>query len=248
MSNIVKVAWMYPDILNLHGDRGNAKAFEIISKKMKIKLEIDRINNLNEEINYDNYDILLFNAGELKHIEKVEERLQKDIEKIKQYIKDNKIIFVTGTTGALFANNINRLDGSSFSGLKLLDMDIKERNMVIGDDLYYKFGKMEIMSSQIQMIDITLNDAKEFGKIIYGYGNDGKSEGARYKNLMFTNSLGPVLVKNPWVTEYLINLVLKNKGLKEINNKVNYNIELKSLESAKEFINKKVESEKSSNK
>ena len=65
---------------------------------------------------------------------------------------NNKIIFVTGTTGALFAHNIDRLDGSSFNGLNLLDMDVKERNMVLGDDLYYKFEKMDIMSSQIQKL------------------------------------------------------------------------------------------------
>ena len=211
MSNIVNVAWMYPDILNLHGERGNAKAFELVSKKMGVKLNIDRID---------------------------------DIDKIKEYIKNNKIIFVTGTTGALFAHNIDRLDGSSFNGLNLLDMDVKERNMVLGDDLYYKFEKMEIMSSQIQMIDITLNKAKEFGKIIYGYGNNGKNEGARNKNLLFTNALGPVLVKNPWLTEYLINLALKNKGLKEINKKMDFDLELKSLESAKDFINKKIEKER----
>ena len=107
-----------------------------------------------------------------------------------------------------------------------------------------EFEKMEIMSSQIQMIDITLNKAKEFGKIIYGYGNDGRTEGARNKNLLFTNALGPVLVKNPWLTEYLINLALKNKGLKEINKKIDFDLELKSLESAKDFINKKIEKER----
>ena len=245
MSNIVNVAWMYPDILNLHGERGNAKAFELVSKKMGVKLNIDRIDDIDSNINYENYDILLFNAGELKHIEKVKERLENDIDKIKE---NNKIIFVTGTTGALFAHNIDRLDGSSFNGLNLLDMDVKERSMVLGDDLYYKFEKMEIMSSQIQMIDITLNKAKEFGKIIYGYGNNGKNEGARNKNLLFTNALGPVLVKNPWLTEYLINLALKNKGLKEINKKIDFDLELKSLESAKEFINKKIESEKNTKK
>ena len=174
----------------------------------------------------------------------IKELTDMSIDKIKEYIKNNKIIFVTGTTGALFAHNIDRLDGSSFNGLNLLDMDVKERNMVLGDDLYYKFEKMEIMSSQIQMIDITLNKAKEFGKIIYGYGNNGKNEGARNKNLLFTNALGPVLVKNPWLTEYLINLALKNKGLKEINKKIDFDLELKSLESAKEFINKKIEKER----
>lgn len=246
MSNIVKVAWMYPDILNLHGERGNAKAFELISKKMGVKLIIDRIDNLEDEINYEDYDILLFNAGELKHIEKVKERLEKDIKYIKEYIKNNKIIFVTGTSGALFSNKVNRIQNNSFLGLELLDMEVNERKMIIGDDLYYKFDKIEIMSSQIQMIDIILNNVKPFGKIIYGYGNNGNtSEGARYKNLIFTNSLGPVLVKNPWLTEYLINLALKNKGLKEVNKKLDFNLELKSLESSKDFINKKIELQKS---
>ena len=78
MSNIVNVAWMYPDILNLHGERGNAKAFELVSKKMGVKLNIDRIDDIDSNINYENYDILLFNAGELKHIEKVKERLEND--------------------------------------------------------------------------------------------------------------------------------------------------------------------------
>ena len=88
MSNIVNVAWMYPDILNLHGERGNAKAFELVSKKMGVKLNIDRIDDIDSNINYENYDILLFNAGELKHIEKVKERLENDIDKIKEYINN----------------------------------------------------------------------------------------------------------------------------------------------------------------
>ena len=67
MSNIVNVAWMYPDILNLHGERGNAKAFELVSKKMGVKLNIDRIDDIDSNINYENYDILLFNAKLIKY-------------------------------------------------------------------------------------------------------------------------------------------------------------------------------------
>ena len=68
MNKTIYVAWMYPDVLNLHGERGNAKAFELISKQMGVKLEIDRIDNIDEIIDFDKYDILLFNAGELKSI------------------------------------------------------------------------------------------------------------------------------------------------------------------------------------
>ncbi len=240
MSNIINVGWMYPDVLNLHGERGNAKAFELIAKKMGIKLNIDRIDDIDEMVDFDKYDILLFNAGELKNIKVISEKLEKQKKELNKYIKANKIIFATGTTGALFARNIERLDESSFNGLNILDMDVKERNIVIGDDLYYSFNKMDIMGSQIQMIDIVLNSVKPFGNIKYGYGNNGSNnEGARYKNVIFTNSLGPVLVKNPWLCEYIIKLALKNKDIKIRPKKVNYDLEINSLESTKEFIEKK---------
>lgn len=240
MNKEIKVAWMYPDLLNLHGERGNAAAFEMIGKKLKVNLKIDRIDNLEDNIDFDNYDILLFNAGELKVIEQISNKLNEQIKDIKKYIKENKIIFVTGTTGSLFANKIIRKNEKEFEGLSFLDMDITERKMVLGDDLLYKFNNMEIMSSQIQMIDIRLNKVKPLGNIIYGYGNIGNDfEGARYKNLIFTNALGPVLVKNPWLTEYIIKLACKNKKIK-INTKAKYDLEKKSLKSAKEFIKQKV--------
>lgn len=244
MSNVINVAWMYPDVLNLHGERGNAKAFELVSKKMDVDLNIDRIDNIDEQIDFEKYDILLFNAGELKTISAISNILSNQTEKLKEYIESDKVILVTGTTGALFANEISRLDGSTFNGLNIFDMNVVERNMVIGDDLYFEFEQMEIMSSQIQMIDINLKDTTALGKIKYGYGNNGSNkEGARYKNVIFTNALGPVLVKNPWFAEYLIELALKNKNIEYEKKEINYDIELKSLESSKEFINKKINSE-----
>ncbi len=240
MNNMINLAWMYPDILNLHGERGNAKAFEVISKKMDIELNIDRIDDIDEKIDFDKYDILLFNAGELKHIESVSKKLEEQKEDLIKYIDDGKIIFVTGTSGALFMNNIQRLDNSEFSGLGILKADVKEREMVIGDDIYFTAYNMDIIGSQIQMIDIDL-ECNSFGEIKYGYGNNGgKSEGAREKNVIFTNALGPVLVKNPWLTECIIKLALDNKKIKYDDKQINYDLEIKSFNSSKEFIDKKI--------
>lgn len=239
MRNIIHVAWMYPDLLNLHGERGNAQALEVIAKKMQIKLKIDRIDDLDKTINFNKYDILLFNAGELKTIEVIANVLKQQ-PSLKQYIDDNKVILVTGTTGALFADQVIRKQ-TTFEGLNILNMDVKERDMVLGDDLYYKMGNMEIMGCQIHMMDIFLKKVKPLGNILYGYGNCGNElEGARYKNVIFTNALGPVLVKNPWFTEYLIKLACKNKEIKVSKKTINYELELNSLASSKEFISKKI--------
>ena len=238
---MINVLWMYPDILNLHGERANAKAFEIIGEKLGLKVKIDRIDDIDQKIDFDKYDVLLFNAGQLKEIEVISNIMQKQIKELKKYIDDNKVILVTGTTGALFANNIKRLDGSEFKGLNIFDADVKERDLVVGDDVYFKFKDMEIIGPQIQMIDIDIKKETPMGDIVYGYGNNGKlDEGMRTKNVYFTNTLGPVLVKNPWLCEYLFDRVIENKKEKVEKKKADYDLEYKSLESSKEFINKKL--------
>lgn len=116
--------------------------------------------------------------------------------------------------------------------------------MVIGDDLYFTLDDgTEILGSQIQMVDITLNDEKPLGTIKYGYGNIGNSyEGAKKDNVIFTNCLGPVFVKNPWFAEKILKSVCNKKGIEISNNiKPDYEIESKSLESCKAFIKNKLE-------
>ena len=145
----------------------------------------------------------------------------------------------------MLADTVTRKNGDIFYGLKLIDMDIRERNTVIGDDLYFTLDDgTEIMGCQIQMIDIDLKEnQKSFGTIKYGYGNNGKNdEGAIKDNIIFTNCLGPVFVKNPWFAEKVLRDIANKKEI-EISSdmKPDYEIEIKSLESTKEFINKKIE-------
>lgn len=247
MNNEINLAWMYPDILNLHGERGNSQSFKKVADQLDIKLNIQRIDDIEEQIDFSHFDILLFNSGELKVIPTILESLNKQSEGLNEYIRSKKTIIVTGTTGALLADNIYRYNGTSFSGLKLLNMDIKERTMVIGDDLYYTLEDgTEIMGSQIQMIDIILNGQNSLGTIRYGYGNNGQAtEGAIKDNIIFTNCLGPVFVKNPWFAEKILRTVCKQKGIEILEDfHPDYEIETKSLESTKEFINKKISSQK----
>lgn len=246
MNNEINLAWMYPDILNLHGERANAQSFKIVAEKLGITLNIDRIDDLETNVNFSKYDILLFNAGELKVLPDIIKSIERQKEEFTKFINDKKYIIVTGTTGALLADTVTRKNGDVFYGLKLLDMDITERESVIGDDLYYSLDNdMEVMGCQIQMIDIELKEKqKALGEIKYGYGNNGssKEEGARSGNVLFTNCLGPVFVKNPWFAEKILRDICISKQI-DISSEIkpDYEIETKSLESTKEFINKKIE-------
>ena len=96
------------------------------------------------------------------------------------------------------------------------------------------------------MVDININDEKPLGTLKYGYGNIGDTkEGVKKDNIIFTNCLGPVFVKNPWFAEKIIRNICSKKNISISNDiKPNYEIELNSLEACKEFINKKLENSK----
>jgi len=71
---------------------------------------------------------------------------------------------------------------------------------------------MELAGAQIQMADV---DAKNpLGTVIYGMGNNNTgAEGARWKNLIYTNCTGPVFVKNPWFAESILKEIMANKNV-----------------------------------
>lgn len=240
MSNEINLAWMYPDILNLHGERGNAQAFKHVADLLGVELNIDRIDDIEAKIDFDKYDILLFNCGELKVVPTMVKYLKPQLKNLKKYIKDKKAVITTGTTSAFLGKKAIRIDGEEIAGLGILNMEVKERELVIGDDIYFELEDgMEITGSQIQMVDVDIKKESPLGKIKYGYGNNGgEDEGIIKENVIFTNCLGPVFVKNPWFAEKIIRNVCELKGI-EISEdiKPEYDIENKSLEATKEFIN-----------
>ena len=246
----LNITWCYPDILNLHGDRGNIMAFEKIGKLLNIKVNINKIESYKDKIDFKNTDILFFNTGELKAVKPIIKALKKQEKELKQYIESGKVAIAIGTSGAIFAKEIVRLEEDNFKGLSFLDMVCKERELVYGDDILYKLNEnknIEINGSQIQIIDTILNSDISLGQIIYGHGNNSKKdEGAKYKNLIFTNSLGPVFVKNPWFAEKIIKTAMKNKNI-EIKTKVKskeYKIKKKSMDCIKKYIDKKTGKDK----
>ena len=147
---------------------------------------------------------------------------------------------LTGKTALLmFGKTITREDGSVINGLGYLDMEAKERKYVWGDDLHFRLHDvdMELAGSQIQMADVDVKNP--LGTTIYGMGNNNTgAEGARWKNLIYTNCMGPLFVKNPWFGEYILKGIMQAKG-EEISAEGNYPIAKASFDATLKFINEK---------
>ena len=147
-----------------------------------------------------------------------------------------------GTTGASFGKTIRKLDGTSVAGLGYLDMECRERESIVGDDLICKMREtgFDLNGSQIQVMDTFLNSDIALGDVEYGYGNcsyEDCREGARTENLIFTNMLGPILVKNPWLAQELILRAMSNKGVMDLPKLEEgaFELERKSLECIRRY-------------
>ena len=238
----INMLWLYPDLLNLHGDRGNIMAFEKVAELLGIKLNVKKVENLTEDFNLDNIDIVILNPGELKTILNVIKTLKSHNEELIKYIEMGKYIIAIGTTGAIFAKKIITVDGEEIDGLGIIDMECVQREKVIGNDLYFLLedGK-EIIGSQIQMLDFNVNKENVLGQVQYGYGNSGNdTEGGRNKNAIFTNGLGPIFVKNPWWTENILKDIAEKKDMKVgVISLDAFEFEINSFNSTKKFIEHK---------
>ena len=208
----ITVGWMYPNLLNLHGERGSVQAMVEVGKKMGIEVEILRIEDFDDPIPFETLDVMVFLPGEISTFSHLIPTLQ--TESFRAYLESGGYLLVLGTTGLMFGESIRREDGGTLKCLGYLKMTARERKFVWGDDLHFRINgsDMELVGSQIQMADV--DTAMPLGTVIYGMGNNNSGgEGARWNNLIYTNCLGPLVVKNPWFAEAIFREILEKRGV-----------------------------------
>lgn len=233
--NIIKILWMYPDILSLHGERGSLMAFIKQAEHMGVKPEIRKVSHPGDEIPLEWADVVAFLPGQVYNMSYIANELSKNKKSFEQYAERGKWILAIGTSGCLLGKQTKLTSGECFEGLSLLPINCAERvnqeaawwsgnfgtinlkGETYGDDLHFKIDvwDIEAIGYQIQRLDFFLEDAcHALGRVCFGYGNNSKdgTEGARYKNVMFTNCLGPFLAKNPAVSAQIISASTGVKG------------------------------------
>ena len=203
----VHIAWMYPDVLNLHGCRGDLMALAHFSCLVDLPCELRRVDAPADPVPLDWADLVVFPAGDLAAMPDLNRALADKKDAFGAYCAEGGMILAIASAGALLAKRTVFLDGSVSEGLGLLDMELRQRTTAFGDDLWVRTGEgLELLATQVQMADVILGPAQApFASVIYGRGNcgDGK-EGARSGGVIFTHCLGPVLAKNPRLTEALL--------------------------------------------
>ena len=87
----LKIAHLYPELLNLYGDRGNIISLKKRAQWRGIDANVKEYN-LNDEIDFENTDILFIGGGSDREQLLVCEKLREIKQNFKQYVENGGVV------------------------------------------------------------------------------------------------------------------------------------------------------------
>jgi CobQ-like glutamine amidotransferase family enzyme len=205
---------LYPDQLNLYGDRGNILTLRRRCQLRGIELKVVELG-IGDALAPDEYDMLFIGGGQ----DREQAPVAQDLLEIKSIglwaaIEDDIPVLAVCGGYQLLANFYRPAIGSDMRGLGVFDAWTIHKGArvprCIGEIAINWNGNI-LVGFENHGGRTYLGTAKPLGKVLKGHGNNAEdhSEGAIYRNAFGTYMHGSLLPKNPHFADYLITLALE---------------------------------------
>lgn len=210
----LRIAHLYPELLNLYGDSGNILVLRKRLEWRGITPDVYEVH-MGDTPSFAGVDIVFIGGGSDREQKIVCDSLLRQKTELKAFVEDG------GVLGAVCGGY--QLLGESYlmgdervPGLELVDLYTDRGtpriigNIAIESSVspqpivgYENHGGRTLLGAGVTPL----------GKVLYGKGNDGSTgfEGCLYKNVLGTYIHGPLLPKNPGVADWLLSRALERK-------------------------------------
>jgi CobQ-like glutamine amidotransferase family enzyme len=213
----LKILWMYHDLMDLYGDKGNAEVLRVRAEKRGIETIIDTCD-IGQQVNIDDYDLFFLGGGADKEQNLIFEDLLKRRQNIQEAMEHKTAFLLICGGYQLFGKYYKDQDGNVVEGLGFFDYyteassrsercigNIAVETTMDGDT--FKAVGFENHGGQ------TKNVATPFAKVLKGYGNTLKEgrEGFLNDQVLATYMHGPLLPKNPKIADKILQRALNKR-------------------------------------
>lgn len=213
----LKICHLYPDILNLYGDRGNVICMEHRLRWRGIDVVTTGVS-IGEPLHAADYDLFFIGGGQ----DFEQEVLLGDLgggksDEIKAAIADGKTFLAICGGYQMLGAYYKTWDGVQCDFIGALDLyTIGSKERMIGN---YMFTCEELNGQTVVGFEnhsgktYLGSGVRPMGKVLSGHGNNGEDggEGARYNNVFATYSHGCLLPKNPVLCDHILKTALERK-------------------------------------
>jgi CobQ-like glutamine amidotransferase family enzyme len=226
----IRIAHLYPDLLNLYGDRGNVMTLLARCRWRGIDCAAEQVF-LGAAWNPAGTDIVFFGGGSDREQSLLAEDLRQRAESLRAALSDGLVLLAVCGGLQMLGAYYQTPAGEKYRGLGLLDLCTESgRERLIGNvkaDLTPAIAEAAARACPRAEPLTTLVGFENHGgrtrlgpglvplaRVRSGAGNNGRDggEGVRWRNVFGTYLHGPFLPKNPHIADLLISLALARQG------------------------------------
>ena len=206
----MKLLWMYDDLLDLYGDRGNIMMLCSRLKECGYEPELER-KSIGDDIDFSEYRFVYIGPGLISNTIAALQDIHKRRAEIQAAIDGGTVFLVVGSAQILFCHELQSVSGDAYQGLGLFDVDLIEENTITAADIVCTCP--EVPSGIYGFINNTVtisyrNEPHWFDVTYRGQGCKLDDHiGLRRNNFFSTWLLGPLLVRNPDLMNYMLTVI-----------------------------------------
>ncbi|MFZ5591853.1 MAG: type 1 glutamine amidotransferase [Bacillota bacterium] len=216
---VLHVCHLYPDLLNLYGDRGNVLAFIKRCQWRNINVCLHRVE-LGQSVDFKQFDFLFIGGGSDREQHILAQDLAKKVSSLAAALEEGLVTLAICGGYQLLGKYYQTVQGKKIPGLGIMDIyTVAGEERLIGNVL------LECLVDGVpgQLVGFENHAGRTFlgegvqplGRVSEGYGNNGQDgyEGAVWRNVYCSYLHGPLLPKNYKLTDHLISLALARRGV-----------------------------------
>lgn len=216
----IKVLHMYADMLDLYGDSGNMEIIKYRCRMRGIECEIDTYSVDSEMPDFSLYDLVYIGGGADLEQQHISADLLRCKDGIKKAYENGTFLFLICGGYQLMGKYYRDADGNEIPGLGLFDYYTvapnSRRMRCIGNIVI----QTKITGTPVDIVGFenhggqTQGVKTPLGEVKFGNGNCAKSQHEGYfeKNVIATYLHGPMLSKNPEISDYIIAYCVNRKS------------------------------------
>jgi CobQ-like glutamine amidotransferase family enzyme len=210
----VRIAHLYPELLNLYGDSGNILVLRRRLEWRGLGCEVVECH-MGDRPSFSDVDLVFIGGGSDREQRIVCEELLAVREELAAFVEDGgALAAVCG--GYQLLGHSYLMGDEEVQGLSLVDLytDRGSPRLIGNIVVESRIAEHPIVGYENHGGRTHLGAGVEaLGRVLYGHGNDGTTgeEGCLYKNVVGTYVHGPLLPKNPDVADWLLARALERR-------------------------------------
>ncbi|MBA3945126.1 MAG: glutamine amidotransferase [Herpetosiphonaceae bacterium] len=218
----IRIAHLYPDQMNIYGDRGNILTLQQRCRWRGIAAEVVAVQP-RQSVDWTSFDLAFFGGGQDSGQALIaEDFVERQAAGIREAAEDGLVLLAICGGYQLLGHYFLTYTNEQLPGIGLLDVHtVGGDKRLIGNVVvrWNNDGHLEA-SAPHELVGFENHSGRTYlghgvrplGRVVRGFGNNGEdgTEGAVYRNVFGCYMHGSLLPKNPHFADHLLALALQH--------------------------------------